>query len=226
MEFPPIPPAFETFGLPIQASPPHLQLMTGPEMSRYWFISNDETELIQIQKDRLIYNWRRQTLDTIYPHYEPIKEKFAREIYNVEKFFSEKNLGRIAPNQCEVTYINHMAAKDEGQGKLGRIFTVWSESYSDSYIQMTEQGQFNISFIIRGDRDDAVGRLHVSAQMAYNQVTSQEIIQFSLVARGRPEAQTIESALAWLDVGRNAIVRGFTSLTRPEVHKTWGRKDV
>src|SRR6266436_4791123 len=51
---PPVPPSFETFG----ASPTmtfSIQLQPGLQ-PRMWFLSEDETSLIQLQSDRLIFN--------------------------------------------------------------------------------------------------------------------------------------------------------------------------
>ncbi len=42
------------------------------DLSRFWFLSEDGTNLIQIQRDRLVVNWRQQTGDEVYPRYEPV----------------------------------------------------------------------------------------------------------------------------------------------------------
>ena len=56
-EQPPIEPVFETFGA-LQAREHRLtlQLMPMPATMRYWFVSPDGDELLQVQSDRLIHN--------------------------------------------------------------------------------------------------------------------------------------------------------------------------
>ena len=60
VERPSLDPAFETFGAPGR-NESRLQLiqMPGPEVPRLWFINHDETELVQIQSDRFLHNWRK-----------------------------------------------------------------------------------------------------------------------------------------------------------------------
>jgi hypothetical protein len=46
----------------------------------------------------------------------------------------------------------------------------------------------------------------------------------TLTARGRPGSDGIPGVLQFLDVGREWIVRGFTSITTATMHKIWGRR--
>jgi hypothetical protein len=48
----------------------------------------------------------------------------------------------------------------------------------------------------------------------------------NLTARGRPDEESIEGALRFLDIGREWIVRGFAAVTTPEMHAIWRRRDV
>lgn len=223
----PLPPAFETFGLP---SPPQdrVTLITGAEVMRYWFITASGNELLQVQPDRLIHNWRKQKEEDEYPRYEPIRERFEREVGMVQAFLTKNKLGEIKPNQCEVSYYNHITLVDSSDpsDQLDKVFTIWSEAYSDDYLKRIERGQFSMSYLIPAPqgKSDPFGRLHVAVQSAMHNVTRKRFLRLSLIARGKPASESVESALSWLDEGRNAIVRAFASLTRAEMHKQWGRK--
>jgi hypothetical protein len=47
---------------------------------------------------------------------------------------------------------------------------------------------------------------------------------FELTARGQPLGETtIDGTLAFLDAGRDALVRAFTSATTPAMHEVWER---
>lgn len=53
-------PSFETFGPHPQLFPAiGLQLVTSAEMPRVFFVNNDNTQLLQVQRDRFIHNWRK-----------------------------------------------------------------------------------------------------------------------------------------------------------------------
>src|SRR5262245_33359247 len=65
----PLQPVFETFGVPPQATPflrVQIETMLAPPMSRYWFMKDTEDELVQVQQDRIVHNWRKQRGDQIY----------------------------------------------------------------------------------------------------------------------------------------------------------------
>jgi hypothetical protein len=57
-EQPPIQTVFETFGVPQTPHAIQLQAFMSPPMPRYWFEKKGEPDLLQIQHDRLVHNWR------------------------------------------------------------------------------------------------------------------------------------------------------------------------
>ena len=227
-EKPTINPVFETFGAPSPAGPPELQLLAVPPPNRYWFISEDENELLQIQPDRVIHNWRKQRPEDEYPRYEPLKERFLKEVEATRAFFKEYEIGDIAPNQCEVTYINNLLIEEgvSPNDQIEEMLTVWSENYSDDYLKRIENAQLITRYLLLGADDIPCGRLHVNARPAIHTPTSQQVVQMTITARGKPDSETIESASEWLDKGREAVVRGFTSLTTPAMHKIWKRTNL
>ncbi len=58
---PPLPPSIEQFGR--RSMPPvsfSIQEIDGATPPRVWFLNREETELIQVQQDRFIVNWRQR----------------------------------------------------------------------------------------------------------------------------------------------------------------------
>jgi uncharacterized protein (TIGR04255 family) len=228
-EHPPLAPVFEKYGLPsAQLEVPQFIISTTPGVLRYWFVSADGNELLQVQADRLIHNWRQASPKATYPRYEPLRARFEREVRKIEKFLEAQKLGSIKPNQCEVSYINHISLGEsiEPDDKLDEIFTTWQEVYNDEYLKRIERGQFAMSYLIPGDQQqEPFGRLHVLAQPGAVRATSERIMQFNLTVRGKPDVDTVESALKWLDKGRYVVVRAFAALTTKKMHRIWGRTD-
>ena len=104
----PLRPVFETFGSQPTASQ-GLEIATGPlPLPRLWFISSDGAELVQFQPDRLIQNWRKGTSDAAYPRYEHVKSKFSDSLGKLKNFLRSKKMDDFIPNQCEITYVNHL----------------------------------------------------------------------------------------------------------------------
>lgn len=229
VERPPLSATFETFGStqPIQ---PRLQILEvpGPTVLRQWFINSDETELIQIQADRFLHNWRRKEDNPLYPRYELIREKFFKELAKLESFFQEEDIGSIEPNQCEITYVNHISLSDKSDPRLQfhRIFRFWNSfdrepAQQGERLPVFEDGRFHLRFVIKDpESGEPRGRLHIEAQPAIKDDDTQ-IITLNVTARGSPASPTFPGVADFLDIGRDAIVRGFTAITTSEMHEHW-----
>lgn len=76
--------------------------------------------------------------------------------------------------------------------------------------------------MIPGDEGSPVGRLHVAVDRAWAGEERRPIVLLSLTARGAPQAGDIPSALEFLDLGRQWVVKGFTDLTTDTFHRRWG----
>ena len=68
-EHPPLPPTFETFGGGNSAAQFQIELLASPMQPRFFFVSEDRSELLQLQRDRMHYNWRRTQGKPDYPRY-------------------------------------------------------------------------------------------------------------------------------------------------------------
>jgi len=89
---------------------------------------------------------------------------------------------------------------------------------------MPEEAAVNSQYIIRGDGDEALGRLHVAIAPVVRTTDGSSAFRLSLTARGRPADVGTVAVLQLLDRGHEAIVRGFASITTVEMHALWGRR--
>ena len=107
-EHPQLPPVFEKFDPP-SSGQVEVMIEEKPPLPRVWFVNENKTkELIQMQSNRFIHNWRKLEGMKPYPHYEPIREKFRSEVAVLEAFLEDEKLGILAVDQFEVTYVNHI----------------------------------------------------------------------------------------------------------------------
>ena len=217
-------PVVELFGLPTLVPTAGFRVMDKPETPRCWFITKDDTELVQLQQDRLIHNWRKRRSEDVYPRYPKLRETFARELGLFLDFIKREELGPFVPNQCEVTYINHLAYRSpEEQGQIEQLFRVWNAKEA-AFLPPAENVQFDMSFVMKAeDGKEPAGRLHVAARPAVLKKDNTPIVSFNLTARGRPESADVDGVLRFLDVGREWIVRAFDELTTSSMHTVWGK---
>ena len=114
----------------------------------------------------------------------------------------------------------------EKHGQLDEVMTVVSSDYSDAFLPKPEDIRFAARYVIPGEDGNPIGRLHTSVEPAYRSADSKPIFVLQLTARGRPVGEGIEGIFRFLDIGHEWIVRGFTSITTPRMHKIWERRDV
>ncbi|HEY5203538.1 MAG TPA: TIGR04255 family protein, partial [Roseiarcus sp.] len=82
-----------------------LPLIEFSNMPRYWLESADGTNLIQIQRNAFLTNWRRRNAD--YPHFDAVKDFFDVTLLNFVAFLDEE-LHEPSPRiqLAELSYIN------------------------------------------------------------------------------------------------------------------------
>lgn len=84
-------------------------------LPRFWFISEDESMLIQIQKNAFLLNWRKRQGQ--YPHYENVKGEFDKYYREFEKFIKTfVGIEDIYIDRCELSYINQIPEGDLYRG--------------------------------------------------------------------------------------------------------------
>ena len=225
-EHPPLPAMFEKFELPSPA-PVEVTFEERPPMPRVWFLNQAGSELIQVQADRFIHNWRKMEGIDPYPRYEPIRDKFRDEVAVLQAFLRDEKLGDLAVNQCEITYVNHIESCSvwERHGELEKVFVMFSRLRSASFLPEPEDVALRMRFVIPDTSGKPVGRLHAVVQPAWKRSDNSPILTLSLTARGAPIGEGVDGAFSFFDLGRKWIVKGFADLTTPEMQRMWERTD-
>lgn len=196
-----------------------LQISNSPNV-RCWYIDKTDHNLIQLQKDRFLFNWRKGPSDTEYPRYDNhLKPKFEHFWNLFLEFLKEQNLDKPEVVQAEVTYFNHIL-RDESSPTWNHILKSLSDSVSYSFLPKTEAFHFNQSFYFA----DGNGRLRVSGNPGVRKADGAEVFVLELTARGNPAGSDAASILKWFDLGHTWVVNGFTDLTTERMHRIWERE--
>ena len=227
-EHPPLDRTTEEFG----ARPPlgigvRLELMDEPPMPRCWFLNELETELIQVQRDRLIVNWRKGSGDEQYPLFERVQALFERAYNEFSAFVQQEQLGDLVPDQCEVTHADHIVGDGvwERHGQLDKVLTVWSPPSAEEMPLEAESARVAVQYVIPDDGGAPIGRLHVQVLPAYRRADDVPIIVMNTTARGRPVGDGLDGIRRFFAIGHEWAVRAFVALTTPQMHQVWGRRD-
>lgn len=200
-------------------------LETSFPMPRVWFLSEDGTRLVQVQRDHFIVNWRKLETEAIYPRYPTLRQTLVDELEPFQQFVEKEDLGTIRPVQTELTYVNHIDAREAGRGRkaLSQIVRIWAGDKAVGQLPTFEEASFQARYVMR-DGEKPVGRLHMNLEPHRYVKDNAPLYVLTLVARGAPQTADIEGALAFLDRGHEAIVEGFTAVTTDEMHTIWERR--
>jgi uncharacterized protein (TIGR04255 family) len=218
-EVAPLPPTFETFGLPQGGrGTRQINLKSMPGHSRYWFISPSEEELLQFQPDRLLHNWRKVgDKKNAYPRFETLIEKFEKELQTLETYFAKLSPQSLKITQCEITYINHIEIEDSAN------FSSVQEWLKFVRFENLNPEDFGMTFrrVITTVEGKPLGRLLYEAAVAIT-ATNDELVQLTLTFRGAPAGTNINAAIDFLKYGRGLLVQSFKEITTDVAHQKWG----
>lgn len=189
---------------------------------RCWFINKSSTELVQVQNDSFVRNWRKTKQSPEYLHYEFIRPRFEHDWSKFRKFLRDFNLPQPNVFQCEVTYVNQFVRGIEWNdfNDLSGLYRVWSGGRLSPLLERTQMVTFGALYALPDD----FGTLQFISQPAVRKEDGAEIIQLTVTALGKPRSSEDSDILAWLDGGRAAVVQGFTDFTSETAHSVWRKK--
>ena len=190
-------------------------------LPRVWFVHRNENELIQVQRNRFLHNWRKRQPEDEYPGYEKVVENFEKYLSHFQEFLLEENLGDLVTKEYELTYIDLIP---KGQGwenpsDLEKIFP--------NLLPLTRQGipsnavrSINWQTIL--ELPNNLGQLGVSIRSAHRISDNQMLLHMEFRALSN---QPHQSMRVWFENVHNEITKIFSNLVSEEIQKKfWGRK--
>jgi len=217
-EVAPLVPVIEKFN---ESPEIELQLSDKPPLPRIWFLRSDGS-IVQVQRDRFLYNWRKIQPEVDYPHYPEVIDRFQKHLSTFRAFLSEYNLGVVEPLQYEMTYVNHIpqGLAWATMGDIGKVFPDFSwqtESPSGNtprFLSPPESVNWQTSFAVSD-----MSRLHVHIQTAQLRQGGLPVLRLELTARGIGANASLDTMREWFDFAHGLIVHGFADLTGYQVQR-------
>lgn len=193
-----------------------LELLQSPPLPRTWMISRDGSTLLQVQRDRFHFNWKRETTDNQYPSYDFISERFEQFFKRFCAFVLKEGLGEVNFTQYEITYINHLDLLDDTYD----VFVDHRRVRGKRFLPAPEYVSWRTTYPL----PDRAGRLHVNIQTALR-TSGQKIIQVDLTARGISQSGLTDvDRLRWFKTSHDFLIRAFADVTDPKIQKSiWKR---
>ena len=109
-ELPPVPPS---------PRPMDAGQTPAPALSRIWFVREDDQQLVQVQRDRLIFNWRKTAANERYPGFAVVFATFVGHLRRFQTFLRAFELGDVEPLEFELS--SELFFEPEDAWNLDRI---------------------------------------------------------------------------------------------------------
>ena len=168
---------------------PVVQLNVGLPSMRYWFLTEDGSELVQVQQDRLSVNWRDGDSGSSYPRYPAMRQTFADRFRDLAAFVAREDLGIIRANQVELSYVNALSVEPS---EMGRVLSTW-QAAPNHHLGEPEQTRLEMSFQVK-DLGTGVSRLWVQIGPGQRKPGASAIL-FTLLVRGMPTGEDLDDVL-------------------------------
>jgi uncharacterized protein (TIGR04255 family) len=221
-ERPPLDPSFEVFG--VNPARHGLQLSQLTDfVPRVWFKSADDAFLVQFQPDRLVCNWRRIKSEPEYPRYEALRRRFESAYKKVSSVLESRALPAIAPNQCEITYLNHLQVSDADDwwAQPGKAIGLLGDFQSTAG-EKPEDARFQIRYVLNNKESNPNARLIISGEPLVSP-QGQKVLGLNLSVKGHPVEAELASVMTFFDTGHACIVQKFDAIATPYAQKLWER---
>ena len=123
-----IPPVIEPFSG--QIPEPQVQISNVPDFHRILFIHEDGNQILQVQRDRFTFNWRKIEEEQKYPGFSSIFASFENFYTRFRENLKNQEIGEIVPLQYELGYINQLRHGDgwDTLGDIGKIYLMFVNS--------------------------------------------------------------------------------------------------
>lgn len=217
-EHPPLNVTVERLGTEPLAIPLQVDVV---ELPRVWFQSRDGREILQLQRDRIIFNWKKAKDEDVYPRFIYVYKRFCELQRKLAAYILEKELGEFSPIQFELIYVN-LIPLNPIDGVLRNVTDfvpdlTWQERQG-RYLPAPDGFQGKASFTM----PEKQGRLHITTTRAIKVSTGDPLLRLELLARGFEQGENGQDR--WFDVAHSWIINGFVDVTTDRVQREcWGR---
>ena len=222
----------EGFGDQGQWLPPSLRFaLTNEPDCRLQMTSSDDQWMWQIQRDRLVVNWRKRNEG--YPRFGSTWSRFKEAWRLWQAFLVDLNFPQLTPRIWELTYVNRIPKLGlwESPSDWHKIFPgLWSGDFAtvDGSDLRGLQGQWV------WESADPVARLYVETKPARTtDKPPEDLLLLSLTARGpvvpidadlrASDVATAELIERCMNCGNALIVTLFDKISSNEAKKVWER---
>lgn len=191
---------------------PVVDQTSGAWLPRIWFISEDDSRLVQLQQDRLYVNWRQMPNGGPYKRFPGVKSEFDRIWGLFEQYLVRTTGQKLSPTRLELTYINIIPQGEGWQhvAGFGNVLRDFQWGRGDRFLPEPQRYAGQFEFSVAQDLS-----LLIKVGSGKRVSDQKEVLRLELAAYGTPESRSRDD---WIQAAREVIVKGFKDITTPTMH--------
>lgn len=187
---------------------------------RYWFISEDDVELLQVQTDYLAFNWRRRAQDQRYPGFAYIRDRYQGICTYVSESLEALGKPPLRPRQAELTYVN-ILRPDGAWHSHRQAHELVRLAFPD--VDKYEQVSLGYTKPIENKVGAFAGRLYVNLQPAFDLARQAPVINLTFTARSAAfDNAVLDDAADFFELAHSVVTETFQSLVTEQSRRVWG----
>jgi uncharacterized protein (TIGR04255 family) len=187
---------------------------TGAWLPRVWFMSADESYIVQLQQDCMFFNWRHAVKDEPYPRFPSIRDEFYRVLELFQAFLERETQLTLLPTRIEIQYVNAIPQGEGWESVAGfdGVLRDFRWSNEGRYLPSPRRYAGNFDF----ELPNGVS-LQAKISMGVRKMDGREVLRLELAA-ARMLGDGVDMK-EWVNRAHDGIVQAFRDLTTPEMQK-------
>jgi uncharacterized protein (TIGR04255 family) len=206
----------------VQRGRPQMAFLNQSPAPRVLFINEAGNELIQLQSDRLSFNWRRSDKYD-YRRYSSLRASFESQYASLCQFVEREELGDIVSDQCELVYVNHVLYPTESSAHKhpGELIEPFNDEYSQLAGASLEDMNLHLQHVLSNESGEFLGRLYVEVSPGFTADAKIPLYKVQFTARGAPLGEGLEGSLSFLDLAHDRLIVAFQEFMSTRVQNQW-----
>jgi uncharacterized protein (TIGR04255 family) len=185
--------------------------------NRVWLLHRSGNQILQIQDDRFLFNWRKTGDNDAYPGFDALYPIFKDYLARFFDFLDGEELKRPTITSFELHYVNHIY---EGVWKdwrdVGSIFPFISWQLAIPELSNVKSLRFSAGCSMPEE-----GELHLNVDTRTHSQTRQPLLNFEIKFTGVNKSLSLDSLDAVFASAHEHIGRAFRQLTTEKAQEHW-----
>jgi uncharacterized protein (TIGR04255 family) len=198
------------------------QLFSMPPMRRVFFVQPPGNFLMQVQKNRLLHNWRKVDESDEYPRFEMAYERFVSAWDSLGSFLATASLPPAHADVLELTYVNQIT---RAGAKFPRDVWEFLAFYARTPKAVTAKESTALAMQFGWPLPSEMGTLALDLKHGLRANDESEVLMIELSARGKAKEEPGYMS-AWFDAAHRAIVNTFDDFTTDDAHTLWEKYEA